>query len=263
MKMSERGLAELAGHEGIVLSRYRDSKGIWTVGIGHTAAAGAPDPEEVIDAMTLGEGLALFRRDVAKYEADVERALKISVSQTEFDALVSFHYNTGAIGRAGLVVALNAGARELAGEKFGAWMQPPEVGDRRRKERRLFEDGVYSNGGKATVYPADSAGRIDWGCGKTVDALAALTAVGAPEPDVPPAGETIRIGHPRDVDVEVLQSALARLGLYRGRVDGLYGPKTAAAVVDFRRGVVFNPDVAAADTVLIAAVLGAAAVSGR
>jgi len=263
MKMSDRGLAELAGHEGIVLSRYRDSTGVWTVGIGHTAAAGAPDPEEVIEPMTLGEALALFRRDVARYEAEVTRALKVSVSQTEFDALVSFHYNTGAIGRAGLMAALNAGARTLAGERFGAWMQPPEVGDRRRKERRLFEDGVYSNSGEATIFPADSSGRIDWGRGKTVDVLAALADASDQAPAAQPAGEVYRIGHGRSVDVEVLQSALARLGLYRGRVDGLYGPKTAAAVVDFRRGVVFNPDVAAADTVLIAAVLGAAAVSGR
>ena len=33
-----------AEHEGIVPAPYRDSTGLWTYGIGHTAAAGAPGP---------------------------------------------------------------------------------------------------------------------------------------------------------------------------------------------------------------------------
>ena len=44
MKMSDRGRAELAGHEGIVPGPYLDSVGVWTFGVGHTANAGAPDP---------------------------------------------------------------------------------------------------------------------------------------------------------------------------------------------------------------------------
>ncbi|WP_428141663.1 glycoside hydrolase family protein, partial [Bradyrhizobium sp.] len=34
----------LISHEGIVLSRYKDSVGVWTIGVGHTKAAGNPDP---------------------------------------------------------------------------------------------------------------------------------------------------------------------------------------------------------------------------
>ncbi len=60
MKMSLRGLAELAGHEGIVLSPYKDSVGIWTIGVGHTAAAGAPDPARMTKAMDLAEILRVF-----------------------------------------------------------------------------------------------------------------------------------------------------------------------------------------------------------
>ena len=44
MQMTERGLLALAGHEGVVPAPYRDSTGTWTFGIGHTAAAGPPDP---------------------------------------------------------------------------------------------------------------------------------------------------------------------------------------------------------------------------
>ena len=42
--VSRRGVLEIAGHEGIVLGPYRDSAGVWTYGVGHTAGAGAPDP---------------------------------------------------------------------------------------------------------------------------------------------------------------------------------------------------------------------------
>ncbi len=44
MQTSPKGVAEIAGHEGIVLSPYLDSVGTWTFGVGHTRAAGPPNP---------------------------------------------------------------------------------------------------------------------------------------------------------------------------------------------------------------------------
>ncbi len=43
-KVSDRGLLALVRHEGIVPGPYLDMKQVWTFGIGHTAAAGPPDP---------------------------------------------------------------------------------------------------------------------------------------------------------------------------------------------------------------------------
>lgn len=37
MRTSNRGIVALIAHEGIVPGPYRDSKGIWTWGVGHTA----------------------------------------------------------------------------------------------------------------------------------------------------------------------------------------------------------------------------------
>lgn len=42
--MSAIGIAVLIGREACKLTAYPDTKGIWTIGIGHTAAAGAPIP---------------------------------------------------------------------------------------------------------------------------------------------------------------------------------------------------------------------------
>lgn len=168
MKMSRSGALELIGHEAVVLSRYRDSKGIWTIGVGHTAEAGAPDPETHDGEMSLADAIDLFRRDLRRYEDDVNAALEAPVSQTEFDALVSFHFNTGAIGRAALTASINRGDKALAAEQFMSWRRPPEIVARRRKEQRLFRDGVYSNGGKAQLIPATPDGRVLWGRARTV-----------------------------------------------------------------------------------------------
>ena len=86
--------------------------------------------------------LAAFRLDLRRYEAAVAAAVKVAVTQTEFDALVSFHYNTGAISKASLLAALNRGDRESAATGFLNWIKPPEVVGRRKKEQALFRTGV-------------------------------------------------------------------------------------------------------------------------
>lgn len=95
MGLSKKGAMELIGHEAIIKTRYLDSKGVWTIGVGHTKAAGPPDPETHSGAMSIAEIFALFRKDVRRFVHDVNAALKVSVAQHEFDALVSFHFNTG------------------------------------------------------------------------------------------------------------------------------------------------------------------------
>jgi lysozyme len=167
--MSQAGLLELIGHEAIVLSRYRDAVGVWTIGVGHTRAAGPPDPAGFAGTLSLAEALALFRRDVGAYERAVAAAVTVAVSQTEFDALVSFHFNTGAIGRAALVSSLNRGERERAAREFLNWRRPPEIVGRRQKEQQLFARGIYANGGKARVIAASASGTLLWGSAKLVD----------------------------------------------------------------------------------------------
>ncbi len=100
MQMTEQGLLALARFEGLVPAPYLDTTGTWTFGIGHTGAAGAPDPRTMprgmpddLDTATRS-AFHLFRSDLARYEADVRSAVKVPLEPHEFDALVSFHYNT-------------------------------------------------------------------------------------------------------------------------------------------------------------------------
>ena len=167
MKTSLQGLMAIASHEGIVLSRYFDSVGIATIGIGHTAAAGHPDPARSAP-LSLEGAFALFKRDIEKYEAAVNKAVKVPLKQHEFDACVSFHYNTGAIGRASWVKLLNAGDRSNAMRRIMDWKKPPEIIPRRKAERDLFRTGQYPPP-VATVYPANEAGKVMWSKGYRVD----------------------------------------------------------------------------------------------
>lgn len=167
MIMTDRGLLALARHEGIVPAPYLDVKRVWTFGVGHTAAAGAPDPARMPRGMPadldagIREALQLFQDDLARYEAEVLRAVTVPLSTHEFDALVSFNYNTGAIARAALTRALNAGDRAGAGAAFMNWVRPASLRPRREAERDLFLRGSYPEG-QIPVWAVDANGRVDF-----------------------------------------------------------------------------------------------------
>jgi lysozyme len=167
MQMTDRGLLALVRHEGLVPGPYLDVAGVWTFGIGHTAAAGSPDPARMPRGMPgdldagIREAFRVFRTDLATYEAGVRRAVKVSLAPHEFDALVSFHYNTGGIARAALTQHLNAGNRAAAADGFMGWLKPAAIRPRREAERDLFRHARYPTG-TIPVWAVDRNGRADF-----------------------------------------------------------------------------------------------------
>ena len=198
MQMTDRGLLALVRHEGIVPGPYRDVKQVWTFGIGHTAAAGLPDPATMprgtpadLDA-GIREAFRVFRDDLARYEVSVLHAVKVPLEPHEFDALVSFHYNTGGIAKAALTRHLKAGDRAAAAAAFMGWLKPAEIRPRREAERDLFVTGRYP-AGTIPVWSVDRNGRVDFS--RPIrrltedEALALLRPAGVPvsRPSVPAA----------------------------------------------------------------------------
>lgn len=191
MQMTDNGLLALVRHEGIVPGPYRDVKQVWTFGLGHTAAAGVPDPATMPRGMPadldagLREAFRLFRADLAAYEAEVLRAVRVPLEPHEFDALVSFHYNTGGIAKAALTRHLNAGDRAAAAAAFMGWLKPVAIRPRREAERDLFATGRYP-AGTIPVWSVDRHGRVDFS--RSIrrltedDALALLRPAGVPVP---------------------------------------------------------------------------------
>ena len=170
MKISAKGAMELVGHEAIVQTRYKDSGGTWTIGVGHTRSAGAPNPATYTDTMSVDDVIALFRTDVVKYADLVNAALTGNIGQAQFDALVSYCYNTGR-SKTKMADALNQGDKAGAIEAFNALVPAtrPDVRDRRADEAKLFETGVYTRGRKAVIYPVGANNRPVWGKGKSID----------------------------------------------------------------------------------------------
>lgn len=138
-RMSDVGALALLAREAITLVSYKDTKGVWTIGVGHTAAAGGIKPGKGVTLPSIEAALALYLVDLAKYEAEVAKAVKVTLTQAQFDALVSWHFNTGAVGKASFIPRLNACKLPADIANVGAaglnqWKANPEVVGRRDQE---------------------------------------------------------------------------------------------------------------------------------
>ena len=171
MKTSVKGLVELAGHEGICLSPYLDSVGVWTIGIGATRSE-IPGLNGSHQDINISQAIDLFKKSIVKYEDAINKALKVEISQTQFDALSSICYNigTGGLTKSTFMKRINAKMSNNAiSEAIMMWTTPPEITSRRKKEALLYTKGIYSNGGKALVFPVSSNHKPVYGKGKTVN----------------------------------------------------------------------------------------------
>ena len=124
MNTSPAGIALISGFESLMLRAYPDPGSRdgtpWTIGWGTTRY---PDGRAVQpgDTCTREEADAWLAHDLAAAEAEVNRVVRVPLSPGQFDALVSFQYNTGALGRSTLLRLLNAGDYAGAAAQFARW----------------------------------------------------------------------------------------------------------------------------------------------
>ncbi|WP_232631355.1 lysozyme [Methylobacterium sp. Leaf118] len=143
MDLSAIGRAVLIEREGRRLDAYRDSVGVWTIGVGHTAAAGPPAPRAGL-RITPADCDAIFSRDVARFVRTVAGALPGPPRETlpphAFDALVSLCFNIGpaAFLRSTVLRRLRAGDRSGAAEAILMWNRPAVLIPRRQAEYDQF-----------------------------------------------------------------------------------------------------------------------------
>ncbi|MNL10554.1 Lysozyme RrrD [compost metagenome] len=129
--------------EGLRLTAYKDGGGVWTIGYGHTGA-------DVREGLTipLSEAERLLTRDLRVAENHVNGAVKVKLTQNQFDALVSFVYNVGgeAFRSSTMLKKLNTGDYLGAADQFPRWNKDngkvvDGLTNRRREERELFLRG--------------------------------------------------------------------------------------------------------------------------
>ena len=112
----------------------------WTIGWGSTGKGIAPGT-----VWTQSQCDARLEADLLRYARDVSSAIgTAATTQAQFDALVSFHYNTGAIAKATLTKLHKAGDHAGAAGEFGKWVN---AGGKRMAglvRRRAAEAALYS-----------------------------------------------------------------------------------------------------------------------
>ena len=141
MKISDKGISLIKDYEGFSPVIYICPAGKPTIGYGHVVRAN----ETIHAPITEEEAERLLLEDLNDYEASVLRLVNAELTQSQFDALVSFTYNLGAgnLSRSTLLKKLNAGDYQGASDEFERWDKcngKPLAGlsRRRRAEKALF-----------------------------------------------------------------------------------------------------------------------------
>lgn len=162
MQVSNRGLAVIKEFEGWRPRAYICPAGHWTIGYGHTAMAGPPSVKAG-DEISLEEGHAILKRDVAKFAAEVLRLVKVPLTQGQFDALVSFHFNTGALASSTLLKRVNARRFEDVPAQLMRWTRAKDPKTGRRVE---LQGLVRRRRAEAALWRGISEGPINTRAGR-------------------------------------------------------------------------------------------------
>lgn len=148
-RVGPKGKAIIQRNESCKLTAYPDpgtGGKPWTIGWGTTVIDGRPvRPGETI---TQAQADALFEADLARFAKEVEAAIgDAPTTQEQFDALVSFHYNTGKIASATLTRKHKARDYEAAAAEFGKWVFAGGKKLNGLVRRRAEEAVLYRSGG--------------------------------------------------------------------------------------------------------------------
>lgn len=127
--------------EGLLLSSYQDSGGIWTIGYGHTGSEVGPG-----QTITKAKALTLLTKDLRFAAQAVARNVRVPLTNRERIAAISFTFNVGEGGlqSSTFLRELNDGNRHAAANALLLWVKDADgtvllgLLRRRRAERWLF-----------------------------------------------------------------------------------------------------------------------------
>jgi lysozyme len=138
MAIAQSTLAFIAKEEGSRNKAYKDSKGLWTIGVGHLIK---PDEQHLITATLTDEQVEeLLRSDLKWCSEAVESSVKVPLTQSQFDALYSLCFNIGgtAFKNSTVVKRINANDLQGAADAILMWNKPAVLINRRNREKALF-----------------------------------------------------------------------------------------------------------------------------
>lgn len=143
MELSNNGIAFLKREEGEKLTGYADSRGIPTIGVGHTGKVDGV-PVKVGMKITQNQSTRLLLDDLKWVSEAIATSVKARLTQNQYDALTSLIFNIGAAAFRGSTVLrkLNGGDYTGAADAFLMWKKAGSDQNillpRRQRERSLF-----------------------------------------------------------------------------------------------------------------------------
>src|SRR5215472_2315141 len=142
-EINKRGLELVKHFESLFLKAYQDPVGVWTIGWGHTGIK--HNDGTVFKGRTITEQDAheLLRHDMTTFAERVSSFITVPLNDDQFDALVSFDFNTGGLGKSTLRKKLNNGDYAGAANEFPKWNKAGGkvlrgLTRRRKSEQNLF-----------------------------------------------------------------------------------------------------------------------------
>lgn len=139
MKTSIKGLNLIKYFEGLRLHAYQCQAKVWTIGYGHTRNV------SINDFITEDKASLLLHQDVSECEKTITKHIHVSLTQNQFDALVSFVFNLGAdsFKTSTLLKKINACDYDGAAQEFGRWVYSGDKINSGLERRREAEKSLF------------------------------------------------------------------------------------------------------------------------
>jgi len=141
MEISQEGIALIKRFEGCELKAYLCSAGVPTIGFGSTRGV-SMDME-----ITQERAEALLLEDISDFEEEVNKCVKVPLTQNQFDALVAWTFNLGGtnLRNSTMLKVLNEGEYEKVPSEMKRWNKAAGktlegLIRRREAESLLFKD---------------------------------------------------------------------------------------------------------------------------
>ena len=136
--LSANGVKLIQSFESCKLTAYPDQRGIPTIGWGHTAGV------KLGDTCSQAQADSWFLDDTHWASLEVIRTVDVSITQNQFDALVSFVFNVGAGNwTSSTLRRLVNGRSPEAAQEFVKWDHVSGVPDAGLLRRRQAEQALF------------------------------------------------------------------------------------------------------------------------
>ena len=147
MKTSKNGILLITTFEGLRLRPYLCSAGIATIGYGSTFYEDGTTVKMTNKPITKERAMELFKTTLVQYENAVNKLVKLTLTQNQFDALVSFTYNVGigAFTKSILLKVINTNPNDLINieKNFLKWNKANKKVITGLTNRRIAEYKLY------------------------------------------------------------------------------------------------------------------------